>query len=535
MGTNESDNDEWLELYNTSSESVDLTGWRLRSLTGENPSPDIVFASKSIEPFGFFLLERTGDTTISDISASQIYTGGLNNDGEVLELRDKNGNLSDLVSKSTDGWHAGENKKADDDSWQRSSMERIDPAKAGADPANWASNNGVIRNGHDAAGNPINGTPGAQNSMYMAENTMPVPTPIPTPTPTPTPGNIIWQSETPDAYYINQPAIGPDGTIYFGAPNNTTGTPRLYAIGQDGVEKWHHDNEIAGFGVPTTPAVSDDGAVYFGHLSSWITALNPDGTLRWQFDTTRVNGVSIDDDGNVYATSNNRMINKIGPDGDKIWQIQDPLTFGSTPVTIPGDDDVYLGFDWSGWPGFYRLKGDDGLLVWQSRVSDGAIQQAPDPVFDEATGQFYTATTGGHILSVNRSDGAIDSHLFGFGASATTKVAIFEDILIVGVDFFAQNPASGQAVIALNKTDKSEVWTFPVDSRVNGQITVGVGGNLYFATRNGKVYSLDKDGKERWVLDLGATTDLYPVLGENAVFMGISGATGGKLLKIADN
>ncbi len=58
--------------------------------------------------------------------------------------------------------------------------------------------------------------------------------------------------------------------------------------------------------------------------------------------------------------------------------------------------------------------------------------------------------------------------------------------------------------------------------------------NLYFATRNGKVYSLDKDGKERWILDLGTPTELCPVLRENAVFMSVGGVSGGKLVKIAD-
>jgi uncharacterized repeat protein (TIGR01451 family) len=42
-------------------------------------------------------------------------------------------------------------------------MERIDPAAPDTD-ANWASNNGVIRNGRDANGNPINGTPKCRNS-----------------------------------------------------------------------------------------------------------------------------------------------------------------------------------------------------------------------------------------------------------------------------------------------------------------------------------------------------------------------------------
>lgn len=542
MGTERSDDDEWLELYNISSKSVDLTGWHLCSLTGENPSPDIVFASKSIEPFGFFLLERTDDDTISDIisdkvASGQIYTGALNNDGEVLELRDKNGNLSDLVSKSTDGWYAGKNDKADDRSWARFTMERINPAKAGNDPTNWASNNGVIRNGHDASDNPINGTPGAQNSVYLAENVMPTPTPTPTPTLTP---DIVWQFQAASASYINQPVAAKDGTIYFGAPNDATGIPRLYAIGSDGVEKWHHNDEItgfgetAGFGVPTTPAVSDDGAVYFGHLSSWITALNPDGTLWWQYDAGRVNGVSVDKDGNVYATSDNKMINKIGLDGSKKWQVQNPFTFGFTPVTIPGDKDVYLAADSAGLPEFYRLASVDGSVVWQNRISDNYQYQAFDLVYDKGTNQFYTATTAGHIISVNRSDGAIDSHLFAFGATATTKVTIFNDVLVVGVDFSAQNPASGSVVFGLNKTDKSVTWTFPVDSPVNREIVVNAAGNLYFTTPKGKVYSLDKDGKERWVFDLGAATELYPILGENAVFIGIGGASGGKLVKIAD-
>ena len=506
--------DEWLELYNTTSSSVDVSGWRLKSLTDNSPDI-IILASKTIEPFGFFLMERTSDDTISDISADQIYTGNLNDGGEILELRDKEGNLQDLVSKSNDGWYAG-------DKITRSSMERIDPLKHGDDPQNWSTNNGLTCNGKNAAGNPINGTPRAHNSVYH--------TPTPTPTPAPLLAGIVWQFDVPDANYVNQLAIGPDGTVYFGAPNDVTGVPRFYAIGEDGIEKWHHDNQIAGFGVPTTPAISDDGAVYFGHLLSWITALNSDGTLLWQYDTSRVNGVSVDEDGNVYATSDNKMINKIGQDGETKWQVVDSFAFGFTPVVIPGDNDVYLTVNWAGLPGFYRLASGNGSVIWQNRVSDGYQYQAFDPVFDQETDKFYTATTAGHIVSVNRLDGTIDSHLFAFGVPATTKVAIFDNILVFGIDLALQNPASGQAVIALNKTDKSKMWIYPVDSRVNSQIALDSEDNLYFSTRNGKVYSLDQNGQERWVLDLGISTDSYPVIWNGSLFI----SAGGKLFKLAD-
>ncbi len=52
-------------------------------------------------------------------------------------------------------------------------MERID--SAGADtPTNWRTNDGKHRNGNDADGNPINGTPKAKNSAAIVAETVPV-------------------------------------------------------------------------------------------------------------------------------------------------------------------------------------------------------------------------------------------------------------------------------------------------------------------------------------------------------------------------
>ncbi|HQE99609.1 MAG TPA: lamin tail domain-containing protein, partial [Anaerolineae bacterium] len=56
-------------------------------------------------------------------------------------------------------WPAGDNTN-------KSTMERCDPLVADAD-ANWASNDGITRNGLDAEGNPLNGTPKARNSAYV--------------------------------------------------------------------------------------------------------------------------------------------------------------------------------------------------------------------------------------------------------------------------------------------------------------------------------------------------------------------------------
>jgi len=152
MGTLASSYDEWIELHNPTDEAIDLGGW---TLTDGN---DVSIALSGVIPAGgYFLLERTDDTTIADIPADQIYVGNLSNSGEQLVLRDAEGRVIDTAD-GRGGWPAG-------NATARASMERIDPTAPDA-PANWATNNGLTCNGRDAAGNPIRGTPRARNASY---------------------------------------------------------------------------------------------------------------------------------------------------------------------------------------------------------------------------------------------------------------------------------------------------------------------------------------------------------------------------------
>ncbi|MBL7142220.1 MAG: lamin tail domain-containing protein [Candidatus Pacebacteria bacterium] len=158
MGTNSSANDEWIELYNNTTSTIDITGWRLVSSDG---SPDITFSTSSIPANDYYLIERTDDNTISNISADLIYVGDLGDGGERLELWDSFGNLIDLVDCSSD-WFSG-------NSDTKRTMERINSNEYGSDSANWGNNNLVKYNGHDADNNFINGTPGTENSLSASE------------------------------------------------------------------------------------------------------------------------------------------------------------------------------------------------------------------------------------------------------------------------------------------------------------------------------------------------------------------------------
>ncbi len=167
-GTAGNASDEWIELYNPTDSPVDLSGW---TLTFGDYAIDLGEAVNTIvQPGGYFLLERTDDDTVSDIPADLIYKGSLTNTGVVLNLLDATGAVVDMANAAQEsGWAAGSIGKVE---IPYATMERIDPT--GPDVAgNWASNNGLITCGHDAAGEAINGTPRAKNSATIVRETTP--------------------------------------------------------------------------------------------------------------------------------------------------------------------------------------------------------------------------------------------------------------------------------------------------------------------------------------------------------------------------
>jgi hypothetical protein len=156
MGTDAQASDEWIELYNPGDSSVDLSGWVLKSSTDDSPH---ILLEGSIAPSGYFLIERTDDTAVNDVSAQMKVSfgqGGLNNNGELLILVDANGIQKDQAG-SSEGWHAGTGSP-------KATMERVRATLPGSDVSSWSTNNGSQVSAHDSKGGVIRGTPGSRNS-----------------------------------------------------------------------------------------------------------------------------------------------------------------------------------------------------------------------------------------------------------------------------------------------------------------------------------------------------------------------------------
>ncbi|MBI2463683.1 lamin tail domain-containing protein [Candidatus Peregrinibacteria bacterium] len=150
MGTVDDSNDEWIELYNNSTQGIDLTGWYI-----EDDGSTRYTLSGVISSGGYFLIEDSEDS-VRSILANAVIGLSLANSGDSLILKNVDGTVVDAVNSSGDAWFAGDNT-------DKTSMERVDSTLSGDDASNWSSN--VFSNGAEGRnGSRIQGTPGSLNS-----------------------------------------------------------------------------------------------------------------------------------------------------------------------------------------------------------------------------------------------------------------------------------------------------------------------------------------------------------------------------------
>jgi hypothetical protein len=100
MGTSDSHDDEWIELFNNEA-TTSLDGWVL------SWGSTSVLLSGAVPAGAYVVLKRSGDTTAPG-TAFLTYSGALPNGGAAVLLKDASGIVMDAVYASS-GWPAGDN------------------------------------------------------------------------------------------------------------------------------------------------------------------------------------------------------------------------------------------------------------------------------------------------------------------------------------------------------------------------------------------------------------------------------------------
>jgi hypothetical protein len=175
--------------------------------------------------------------------------------------------------------------------------------------------------------------------------------------------------------------VGPDGTIYI--PNKFGRTQAINPA--DGSTKW-----VAAYGGGAGPiTVGQDGTVYtagggagtIGGTDS-ISALRPDGTLKWMFTGTGdglLAGPTVGPDGNVYGVTDLSGIGffSLSPAGQLRFATGQFSDYGPVGMNIAfGPDRAYFGFDmFSLAPSAFFAYDLSGGLRW----SVGSAGDPPSP------------------------------------------------------------------------------------------------------------------------------------------------------------
>jgi hypothetical protein len=142
---------EYVEIYNRSTNPVDLSGWKL-----SDGNSTAVFPSRMILPQQYWIVTASSSAAQFNPFGNTISTPGfpaLNNDGDILTLKSPEGITVDSVRYSIDYYRDADKSQG---GW---SLELIDPGNPCGEEDNWT-----------ASEDPEGGTPGKQNSVFASKS-----------------------------------------------------------------------------------------------------------------------------------------------------------------------------------------------------------------------------------------------------------------------------------------------------------------------------------------------------------------------------
>ena len=300
------------------------------------------------------------------------------------------------------------------------------------------------------------------------------------------------------------PAIGVDGTIYFGSDDW-----HLYAVHPNGSNYWSF---TAGGAVASAPALASDESVYFGALDGWLYAVQADagsalGKLRWRFQTGNAirSSPAVGVDGTIYVGSLDGKLYAVRPDGANRWSFTTGGGVFSSPA-VGADGTIYVG---SADGKVYAID-PDGTEKWHF-ATGGEVDASPAIGID---GTIYVGSVDAKVYAI-KADGTEKWHYaadFGFysspavGPDGTVYVAAYRGRV------YALSPGGGK------------LWDFQVATNLidYSSIALAADGSLYVGAQGGLLHGRTSGGGSNWSFTaIGPVSRSSPTIGrDGTIYIG---------------
>jgi hypothetical protein len=290
-------------------------------------------------------------------------------------------------------------------------------------------------------------------------------------------GKLQWTTNVPtDFFGLQDIAISRFGTVYV-IPSSTLSD--LIALdANSGQQLWTQSNNTANRSHPL--AVGSDGTIYFtsgaGPLQGKISAVNPDGSLKWQITGPESNIALSTDESSLYVLTTKGI--PVSTGDVRRYSTVDGSFIANTPCDPRGD--VYA---FAPWNVLYTGNGNNDLLAFPPDLISCPVISAHGMI---AVGIASTTTTG-RIITVNNDGtlGGLDQlgNLLWKSAEPLSQAFSSADAVI-----YAVAPVTND-LVALESEHGTVLWrqhfTDPITGQFladDGNIYLTAGTNLFVST-----------------------------------------------------
>jgi outer membrane protein assembly factor BamB len=315
-----------------------------------------------------------------------------------------------------------------------------------------------------------------------------------------TEGTKKWSFLTTGVLY-SSPAIGPDGTIYVGSEGAIASQSRLYAINPNGSLKW----QFAGATdwIDSSPTVTANGTIYVGSWDGTLYAINAaTGTRKWSYQAGGyiASSPAVATDGTIYFGSGDRSFYALNANGVKQWSYPVADWVDTSPA-IGADGTIYFG----SWDDNVYALTPSGTLRWQYTTGDSVLSS---PAIG-ASGVVYIGSDDKKIHALNGATGTKLWEYLTAGAISASPALAADGTVYVG--------SSDGYFYAINGTTGALHWRYYVGSEIYSSAAVRTDGTIVFGASDGYLYALTANGALQWRLLTGDYVDSSPVIAADGV------------------
>jgi outer membrane protein assembly factor BamB len=329
-------------------------------------------------------------------------------------------------------------------------------------------------------------------------------------------------------YYIgspifSSPAVSADGTVYFGADNGIF-YAMVWIADEYGVYAdtlWHYYPHVyTDKQIRSSPAIGPDGTIYFGNrteIPEWNSrfyALKKNGELKW-FYLIRANfegSPTVDSDGNVYVGTSDGNFLAFDSEGTLLWTFPTSNNAIRTTPAIDQYGTIYFGSD----NGNLYAVNQNGSPKWpQPYSTGGAIQSSP--AIDKS-GRICFGSSDGNIYLINTNGSLYKSFSTGGAVTSSPAVANNGKIYIGSHDKY----------LYVINTDGTSSKLFEAAGGISASPIITGEGIICFGSAGGQFYAITETGSIHNQISIGNTGNwTTAALSQNSILL-----TGGDATKM---